>query len=782
VGIESGAGSEEFDLEHLIAISVAAVSDEAIDSVEAENSAWAYLERHRDRVSRAAVAEFLVPVHVARFFTSVVGELNATAVLDPYANTPGLIASIASLPKVDRALGVVVLSDLVGMNDRLRISKLTLEPPSQSGPLETSEGVYEWAVSAPPLGMRSWVGIAGSNTSGGDTTLTEHHGLTQPQVQQMGEFLPIALNLEKVSAGFIIQLPEAFFWSDAGRDWRAWFAERGFFPFGAVSVSKRISRLRIDTVIVGFGREAHPKLWVGRLEATSDIALLARNFVQRAAKGPSEFGTLVELDEYRTWSALLATRRVESWARKRDIPMAELRHIATDIGRFNATADNEPQGLSNCVYFDSRVVRSTRTSPYRPTTERTAHVPNYYVQLDPTVASAEFVSAWFASELGAAALDGCATGTAQRRLSQSSLTDLQVPLPSIDQQEKYLKVQQRIASVAAAAHEALDALGTSPAEPHAVEADFEAAIEQDPLVAWMKRLPYPLAAILEVHLAESDIRERYERLLFFFEALVEFGADLLLSVLRRNDELWASAAPKLAQDVDGRLRNPLRQIEFGGLLHVCFNASKVIRSSTDSIQDPDELRQITGVADKGFISGLTSADLWNACRAASDVRNNFTRAHGGDIALEVIERELERLFRLIEDIRPITFEIFKNVEIVVPGPGEKRGAERVYKNARRLVGPSHVFVSRPLHAQKFVDLEATRLAVVDRGSTIVADALELTGFVRLEEQPRGVKNVAFFYNRAKDNQHVFRCFQTDGQPTGDIFDPILEAVMEAIDP
>ena len=147
-----------------------------------------------------------------------------------------------------------------------------------------------------------------------------------------------------------------------------------------------------------------------------------------------------------------------------------------------------------------------------------------------------------------------------------------------------------------------------------------------------------------------------------------------------------------------------------------------------------------------------------------------------------MERETERLLGLIELIRPITFEIFRKTEVVRPGPGRKQSAQRVYKDARILVGPSPVFKNRPIHAQSLVDIESDRLAIIERGSEVLADALELTGLIRLEDQPRGVRNTAFFYNRAQGNAHVFRCFQTDGEPTGEIFDPQLDQLIADIDP
>jgi hypothetical protein len=777
-----------------IANAVKAVQSDESSGIRSSDMAWLAMDQRRSSHSVDSFLEILTPLHVARFLEAVIGELGEVKVVDPFAISPIPIVCAASLLNVTDARAVIANTETKRDLEKLGYPKLSVEGPSVDGPLRFSEAIFDWAICTPPLGAKMWDRFVSSQQDGPDPKKklvakagesVFGNGISTAQAR-MGELLPIALNLDRISTGFVIQLAESIFWSEPGAAWLAWLASRGYFPSAALSVSKGSNRVVVDTTIVAFTREQHPDLWVGRLESTSDAGQIARNFVRRTTKGPAEFGALVDINGFQSWGSFLASNRLESWARKRKIPLVTLGSIATEIGRFRASEDNEPPNTNNAIFIDDRVIRAVSAVPYRPTSTARPAVPQHYVQLDPASASAEFVVAWFASEMGTASLQARAVGSGQKRVTSSGIPQLLIPLPTIALQENYLRVQNRIQSVALAATEALDALSKAPTDSPEVLAQFHDEIEHDPLVAWMRRMPYPLAAILEVHLAETDTRERYERLLFFFEAFVEFGADVLLSILRRDEELWASSRTKLVQTIDGRARNPLRQTEFGGLVHVCFSASKILKSILQPKgsfeQDPDVLRHVTGISDKNFIQGLTNTDLWNACRAANTVRNTSTRAHGGDVPRETIEREMEQLLGLIDILRPITFEIFKKTEVVLPGAGRKQGGQRMYSDARRLMGPSHVFTGRPLHAQSLVDLEADRLVIVERDQEVVADALELTGLIRLEEQPRGNKNIAFFYNRASGNEHVFRCFQTDGQPSNEIFDPRLEALITDIDP
>lgn len=772
----------------LIAAAIAAVTDESAASFG--QSIRNEMAHARDGLSLAAMNDLLTPPHVARFVAAALSELGPISVVDPYVVSPVTIAVVAQQPNVTRALGVVAGAETLDGVAALSVDALTLEYPSADGPLRFSGGPFDWAICSPPLGAKVWSRFT-TDPGGSDGAVLSTrsrqdesafgHGITVAH-EQMGELLPLAVNADQIETGILVQLTERIFWSDQGKRWLDWFADRGLTPSAALSVSRGLSGAVIDTVLLALTRAEHKKLWVGRLEPTSDVTVLARNFVHRKAKGPIEFGTFVDPDAFHSWDAFRSSLKLDVWARRQSLTLTSLDDVAVEIGRFRADEDNEPPSISNTIFIDDRVVRKVSAAPFRPASDSSAPVPQHYVHLDPAVGSAEFLVSWFASEVGMASINSLAVGSGQKRVPASAMSEIKVPLVPVAEQEQFLEVQHRLQSVAQAASEALDELSNRPTKPRDILDEFDTSIEIDPLRGWMDRLPYPLAAILEVHLAESDRRERYERLLFFFEALLGFGADVLIAILRRDDELWSASRPKLIHEIDGRATNPLRRTEFGGLVHVCFNASKILRSTTHTENDPDVLRQITGVSDKGFVNGLTEAELWKACRAAGEVRNNFTRAHGGDIPQEVIEREMERLMGLIDIVRPITLEAFKRTEVLVPGSGRKQNGQRVYKDARRLMGPSNVFPSRPLYAQSLVDLEADRLVIVEQDTEIIADALELTGLVRLEEQPRGVKNVAFFYNRAEGHEHLYKCYQTDGLPPNSIFDPTLEAIISDIDP
>jgi serine/threonine protein kinase len=128
--------------------------------------------------------------------------------------------------------------------------------------------------------------------------------------------------------------------------------------------------------------------------------------------------------------------------------------------------------------------------------------------------------------------------------------------------------------------------------------------------AWISTLPFPLASILWLYIAEPDQAGKADLALKFFEALGEFAVTVLLSAGIADQEFFDTHKARWFDGMDGRAPVKLNRATMGAWTELCGRLAATGREmlSGDSKQ-VDRYLALFGASDTELIEALTAETL-----------------------------------------------------------------------------------------------------------------------------------------------------------------------------
>jgi hypothetical protein len=187
-----------------------------------------------------------------------------------------------------------------------------------------------------------------------------------------------------------------------------------------------------------------------------------------------------------------------------------------------------------------------------------------------------------------------------------------------------------------------------PAGPTGIRAGGpgRAQVTRDPLDsedAWTGTLPFPLASVLWLYLAEPEPATKVELLLRFFESLAQFSATVLLSAgmsdpvfSTDNRSDWFGGAPGGPWPLDLRLPT------FGTWVELTKRLASTGRQMLEDHGDEaDRYLKLFTAIDSDLIEALVSKKLDEILQHAR-VRRNEWIGHGGRTNPQVLSRPAGR--------------------------------------------------------------------------------------------------------------------------------------------
>ena len=358
------------------------------------------------------------------------------------------------------------------------------------------------------------------------------------------------------------QLTDSLFFKREGRDLLAWLANHRIYPRAAVSFAGGMGNdFERPNKLVVFDRVHRPKLFVARLAPGQDPSAPVDNLLaHRDAKAP-ENGLLVTLDQFRR-APLQAQLDVSRRLRVSPSAIKTLSDVAVAITPLRLRQGQTHDPAPNAIYVYETSNRVTLDLPDPPTKQRSVFQA-YEVALNSQYVMAEFAAWWLSTDVGQQSRRGLNTGAFIPRIAKADVGRIRLVVPTLEEQQDALALDDRLRALREEVAAIEEELAGRPQSADRLSDRLESYWE-DPLEAWVDRLPYPLAGIIDRYIADASVEAQVERLLHFFEAFAEFGVAVLLAAIQRDEQLWAEHREDLAQPGPSG-RHALEEGTFGGL-------------------------------------------------------------------------------------------------------------------------------------------------------------------------------------------------------------------------
>jgi hypothetical protein len=714
---------------------------------------------------RRPVAE-VPPVHVVEFISAFLSILSwgRYVLLDPWEDTPVLLPGVVDLCDVDAATAFGREGEIWELS--AKASPTSSIEWRRGDPFELLRSLPETVdaiVCAPPLGLRRQLSGRGS---------ADHR-----EPQDVGNALLLrSIDVLSDSGLAIFLMPESFHWHPDGQLTQQLLAAKGFYVSAAISVAEAGRRSSVPLNLLVVDKHERDDIFVGRLTPSMDHEQLAENLFGVEPEGDAvELGRWVKKDSFTGWGRFVGGLALQKALDTSPFDVVRLTDVAKTIRRLNVVPGDPPERAPNAVYMPEIVSRVVSTSP----PSATGHTPRrvYEISLDPDLASADYVVGWLETEVGDLLREGLAQGGTIKRIQLKALKEAVIPLPPIADQLSIVDMDQRLRTAAADANQLRDKLWHQPDRRQLIAEAVEQLSAKDGVEDWMDTLPFPLASIVYRSLAEADPRERFDRLLHFFEATAEFCATVLLSAIRGDESLYTLEREKLTRP-DPTGRSSLARSSFASWTQMGQTLAKTVRRLANDTATRDAAAELFGVSSPTLGETLSSKPLWAILDDAREIRNR--NAHGGGTSSAQRSRLLDELTTLLTRLRETTASTFSGIELVQPGGMTFRHGIYSFAAARQLTGPNAIFRRRIL--QTLLPLEADDLYIVDRHGT-VAQALRVLPFFKLLPAPDSEATAIYFFNSAEpDGTQRFVSYHFEGEPETTLADPALRALLSDLSP
>jgi hypothetical protein len=700
-------------------------------------------------------------------------EWKPSSILDPYVGfAPALLGGAARHATTERAVGIVVDERLAAVLTSASNQQVVWQSGRPEDRLSEIVGSFDLVTSVPPLGMKAKSELPG--------------GIPHQLYRREYGYWIIASAAPRIGSdgrGLFVTTDALFFRED-GKALRQYLAAQGVFVSAAISVSRGLAPLtNIDINLVILERRRFDTIFVGRVAPGGDLKPLFRNLLERRAAKAIENGALLPEDSYKGWPVLAAEHEVRRKLAASSVPLVPLGKIATEIVTVpRASLDEEHERRPNAFYI--REIRgAVSMEPPAPQKGARSTCKAYLVALDERKARADFVAWWLGSDTGKASRQEMFTGVSVPRLSRTGLDELLVPLPPLEAQRRAVELHERVSALRAEAHAIDVALAGKPGDAKRLAGDLN-TYWQDPVEVWTRRLPFPLASIIDRFIADSATESKVDRLLHFFEAFAEFVVAVQLAAARRNDALWQRVITDLAE-VSPNTKHPLDEATFGSWTTLGFKLAKALRTQTqegsaspDSDEDPEANARaaLFAIDDPQFADVLCSKRLWGVLDRGRQARNE--KAHGGYAGDRERQQLLAHLETLLDELRQATERTFVSAVLIQPGPAEFDGEIHLHKSAKYMVGPNANLRERPI--ESLLQLKAKTAYFVDDTDRI-STALEVAPLFRMMASPESEENAIYFWNggsQAKGFRYV--SYHFGGEQARHTEDPALAQLVNEL--
>jgi hypothetical protein len=259
---------------------------------------------------------------------------------------------------------------------------------------------------------------------------------------------------------------------------------------------------------------------------------------------------------------------------------------------------------------------------------------------------------------------------------------------------------------------------------------------------WVETLPFPLASILRsYHALDQTDKEKYERLLHFFEALAVFVAAIHLSAFRTNPARWQQELSALHKVMTNQNLS-LERATFGLWRVIVERLATSLRSMLNGSSEERAVAQtLYATADSEPLELLSSKGLVGLLQRVNGFRNRWT-GHGGAVTAAEAEGRHGDLRKELEEFRSIVGVRFLQYELIQPCEAEILDGPLFRCRVRRVMGSNTQLEHKTVTVK--TPAKTGSLYFHNPGHD---EALELLPFIQIHDTPQPA---SYFYNRSKN--------------------------------
>jgi len=698
-------------------------------SVELTISELMYLyERTTDGSGTIAV-----PQLVAQFFQFLLEGRNLSILLDPFGGF-GLLGTWLAHNLPDRHIDIVTtLADAQELIQPLKNANLTVHIGTTKNVTETVTDEYDAIVSIPPINRskeRRSYEVAGTQVNLND----------DPSLLAIAD---LASHLGP-NGFFAFVVAPRFAWEKRPDSIRKNLDRFGlhlsallkFRPGTFAGIS-----LALDLAIID--RKVRETLFVAEIpeDAEAQKALVARLLKRKQGPTPSQ-GRLVPQDQFHGLAALEAKERYYKLARVKGLDSV-LFSIAVPQIQIPKRRDHN---FEHCGDHPHAVYL-----PDMAATDATTHQDDLpprlksYLQLivNPEVVLPEYLAGLLNTPMGHAFRHMVMTGETIPRINRPLLLESKLYLPSIREQGLGLEAAREIQRLRNELTELESNIWQRPNDVSRVVQAIHKVNHEERFSDWLETLPFPLAAILRsYHALDLTPKDKYERLLHFFEAFTEFCAAIHLSATRVNAYYWEMQREQITKVLDHQHLS-LHKASFGSWRVITELMAGRLRSMLHNKEERIIVCDLYTTADAAPLKMLASAELAILLQRINGFRNRW-KGHGGAIT----EAEACERFKFLEadlaKFREIVGNKFLQYQLIEPRESEILDGPVFRCRIRRVMG------SNPQLEHDTVDLTMpAKTGCLYLHNPGHVKALELLPLVQVRSTPQPA---SYFYNRLEKTE------------------------------
>ena len=648
-----------------------------------------------------------------------------------YAQDLGLVG--AWIADQELAWSVDVVSpvvDAAALAKQLGLKRVTFQEESREQGLGGLTGTYDAVVLTGPVGHRRE-----------SRTYTTDAGIVALRDDPASLMIVDAFNrltAEGVIAAFV---PPGFAFDTGARSVRANLGQFGLHLSAILALRPgNFGRTGVSLNFVLVDRKTRNKLFVA--EVAADMAgqqELINRFHKRKQGRTASLGRMVDPADFRGIAPLEAREQYDRLGKKADLSPVAFDTAIAAIRRPRRTASE----FARCEEHPHAVYLAEMAST--PATTMQDELPvqlKSYFQLlvHPTVVLPDYLAGWLNSPMGYALRQLAMTGATIPRIKRSLLSDSRLYLPSIEEQTAAIGAVREIRRMRSELAELKSQIWDRPREASKISEAVGRVNHEDRFSDWIETLPFPLASILRAyHAVDRTPHEKYERLLYFFEAFAEFWATIHLSAVRTRDPRWLAKKVKLVCLLR-RHNLSLERSTFGTWKTICEQLGANLRRMLEESSTKVEARAMYAVASDQPLEMLASADVLGVLQRVSGFRNRW-RGHGGPVTEAQAQGRHETIENDLDRLRSKLSFGFRQYQLVEANESKVLDGPIFRCSVRQIVG------SNPQFEHDRIDLvtpaKTGYLYFHSPGHTRV---LELLPLVQLQGKPQPA---SYFYNRVE---------------------------------
>lgn len=695
------------------------------------------------------------PDHLADFVARLAVARGAEKLLDPFANSPTMIAALAEYLPAAQATALAAADWTVKAGHAVA-SSVQWQDGNPPESLASLDGPFDFIAATPPLGLRKGRFPVRSGLGEYANSLMVDAG----ELLAPGGCLAVL-----VSDGFFLH-------ADARRT-RAALADLELRVEAAISIEgglRPASDIPVSLLVITHGGPVD-RLFVGRLDPAIDPSTLIENLIQRREGKYLQLGLLYPENDYRGWRALLNERELLLGLGSMRLPFRDLGEIAVGYERLSGDQNGD---TGNSIYvpeFPRAGVQIKAPEKVRGYTR---------VDLDPEHANARWVAAWLNEPLGQTARLALASGATIERISSRDLDRLKVALPPLGVQKKAVRLGQELQLIGSELSDTRAGIytGQLPLDQaerlldgvrNSLVADGSPHSSAATAAGWIEQLPFPLASVGRRYLTTQSARDKVDHLQHFFEGYGIFMAAVLLSAAHRDLQCYEAAAAKLRSNHKAG-QSVLNHPSVHDWITLGRTVARVIGERLRDDRSGEVRVTLFGNLRADLVDNFLAGEYWAALDTARLVRNE--RSHGGIESGVNLRDQLARFEAALNDLRLQASHPFASADLIRPGPAEQ-GTDDLFTfdRAQRLMGSNTTFAEREVKST--ASMRGPGLYLVPAAGD-VEHPLQLLPLIRLRDLPGTNERPVFYYNRRSqgpdDERLRFVTYHFDPNPEEYVID------------